>query len=86
MSSQIGFNQSLVLAFTLFFSLLCMPVFAQNNAPAAPSDSNQLITLFSNGLQALFSFISNNFNSIVNFFVTYIWPAILSIAKALFSS
>ncbi|KXN68170.1 hypothetical protein CONCODRAFT_9645 [Conidiobolus coronatus NRRL 28638] len=68
MSSQIRSNQSFVLAFTLFFSLFCMPVFAQNNAPASSTDS------------------TNNFNSIANFFVTYIWPVILNIAKSLFSS
>jgi hypothetical protein len=83
MSSQLKFTQSLILAFALLFSLLCMPVSAAYSAPQPSSQANQFVTLLINGAQSLFNFISKNFDTIAKFFVTVIWPALLAIGKAL---
>ncbi|KXN68169.1 hypothetical protein CONCODRAFT_9644 [Conidiobolus coronatus NRRL 28638] len=85
MSSQLKFNQILIVAFGLLFSLLCMPVSAQNSSTQYPTGSNQFVNLLINGAQALIGFISKNFDAIAKFFVTVIWPALLAIGKALIS-
>jgi hypothetical protein len=81
MSAQLKFNQTFALAITLFFSLLCMPVYAQN---PAQTGNNQIFQLIANILKTVFTFVVNNFQTIASIFTKYILPNLLIIIKAIF--
>ncbi|KXN69822.1 hypothetical protein CONCODRAFT_7713 [Conidiobolus coronatus NRRL 28638] len=83
MSAQLKFNQTFALAFTLFFSLLCMPVYAQN---PAQTGNNQIFQFIGNILKTVFTFIVNNFQTIADIFIKYILPNLVVIVKAMFSA
>jgi hypothetical protein len=86
MSSQIKFSQASFFAFAIFFSLLCMPVFAQNTSPAPSDTTNQFVQIIANIVKAGIDYFVQHFDSIFKFFVANILPPLWSIVKAVFNA